>query len=370
MSYDIIVSGHLCADLLPDTVNTPLSALSSPGKIFEVGKLEMATGGAVSNTGLALNQLGVNVGLMTAVGDDMLGRVIIARIKDYGAHLADLVRVRENEDSSYSVILSPINTDRIILHCPGNNEQFSAADIDFDLVAQAKIFHLGYPPLLPRLFADDGQMLVDIYKRVYDMGVVTSLDMALPDPASEGGQVAWRPIMARTLPYVDVFIPSLEEIIFMLRREDYDRWQGRPIEHVTVSYLRKVADELLDMGVAITGIKLGEYGLFVRCSEKPGRFDRLKTLGLDCGAWCGFEGVHPTFDVKLVGSVGAGDSAYGAFLAGLLRGLPPEDVVRMACAVGASNVEAHDATSGIRSWDATLARINAGWETSSKQLPE
>ena len=96
----------------------------------------------------------------------------------------------------------------------------------------------------------------------------------------------------------------------------------------------------------------------------------MQRLGLNCREWCGFEGVHPTFDVKLVGSVGAGDSAYGAFLAGLLRGLPPEDVVRMACAVGASNVEAHDATSGIRSWDDTLARINAGWETSPKQLPE
>ncbi|MAU09940.1 MAG: carbohydrate kinase family protein [Anaerolineaceae bacterium] len=370
MGYDIIVSGQLCADLLPDTAHLPLSALSSPGKIFEVGKLEMATGGGVANTGLALNRLGVTVGLMATVGDDMLGRVIIDFLKDEGAHLADLVKVRPNEDSSYSVILSPTNTDRIILHCPGTNEQFTDADIDFELVSQAKIFHLGYPPLLPRLFANEGDMLVAIYQRVYDMSVVTSLDMALSDLASAGGQVDWRPIIQHTLPYVDVFIPSLEEIAFMLRRADYDRWQGRPIEHVTISYLRKLANDLLAMGVAIAGIKLGEYGLFLRCSEELGRFDRLQRLGLNCREWCGFEGVHPTFDVKLVGSVGAGDSAYGAFLAGLLRGLPPEDVVRMACAVGASNVEAHDATSGIRSWDDTLARINAGWETSPKQLPE
>jgi hypothetical protein len=49
------------------------------------------------------------------------------------------------------------------------------------------------------------------------------------------------------------------------------------------------------------------------------------------------------------------------FLAALLRDLAPTQAVTIAAAVGACNVEAADATSGIHSWSETLARIEAGW---------
>lgn len=61
---DVIVSGHMCLDLLPDMRDVPLDGMASPGRLFEIGALEMSTGGAVSNTGLALHKLGIDVGLM------------------------------------------------------------------------------------------------------------------------------------------------------------------------------------------------------------------------------------------------------------------------------------------------------------------
>jgi hypothetical protein len=45
----------------------------------------------------------------------------------------------------------------------------------------------------------------------------------------------------------------------------------------------------------------------------------------------------------------------------LLRGLTPAEAVTMAVAVGAGNVEAAYALSGLRSWDATRARVAGGW---------
>ena len=142
MAYDVIVSGHLYADVLPNTPHLPLQALSSPGKLYEIDDLNIATGGSVSNTGLALHCLGINVGLMTTVGDDLLGRVIIAKLKDYAPQLSELIKTRPNEASSYSIILSPENSDRIILHCAGNNIHFDIADIDFNLINEAKYFIL------------------------------------------------------------------------------------------------------------------------------------------------------------------------------------------------------------------------------------
>jgi len=69
----------------------------------------------------------------------------------------------------------------------------------------------------------------------------------------------------------------------------------------------------------------------------------------------------PCFRVEVVGTTGAGDAAIAGFIAGLLRGLAPAATLTAAVAVGACNVEAADALSGIRPWDETLGRIAAGW---------
>jgi hypothetical protein len=42
--------------------------------------------------------------------------------------------------------------------------------------------------------------------------------------------------------------------------------------------------------------------------------------------------------------------------------------VTMATAVGACNVEAADALSGICSWEATCARLDAGWQRRPLQI--
>lgn len=368
--YDIVVSGHLCADLIPETSNLSLTALSSPGKLYEVDALEITTGGSVSNTGLALHKLGINVGLMTTVGDDLLGRVIIAKLKDRDPKLGDMIAMRPNEASSYSIILSPENADRIILHCTGNNEHFSQTDIDYELVKQAKIFHLGYPPLLPQLYANDAHEMVTIFRRVYEMGVLTSLDMAHPDPNGISGQVDWRGILVLTLPYVDIFLPSIEEIVFMLRHSDYDQWSGDVLPNINHDYLRALADDLLEMGSTIVGFKLGELGFYLRTSGDIQKFERFGKIGQFGDSWHGLDLWHAPYSVQVVGTTGAGDSAYGGFLAALLRGLDAEKVMDITCAVGACNVEAHDAASGVLDWHTTLKRINTGWELSEVKLNE
>jgi hypothetical protein len=45
----------------------------------------------------------------------------------------------------------------------------------------------------------------------------------------------------------------------------------------------------------------------------------------------------------------------------LLRGRSPEEALMYACAVGACNVEAADALSGLQTWEETELRIKNGW---------
>jgi len=65
--------------------------------------------------------------------------------------------------------------------------------------------------------------------------------------------------------------------------------------------------------------------------------------------------------VQVVGTTGSGDATIAGFLAGLLHGLPPERVIAAAVAVGACNVEAADAISGIPTWAEVQRRIQSGW---------
>ena len=50
------------------------------------------------------------------------------------------------------------------------------------------------------------------------------MDMAAVDADSEAGRADWEAILKRVLPYVDFFVPSVEELCFMLDRPRYESW--------------------------------------------------------------------------------------------------------------------------------------------------
>jgi sugar/nucleoside kinase (ribokinase family) len=72
--------------------------------------------------------------------------------------------------------------------------------------------------------------------------------------------------------------------------------------------------------------------------------------------------LSPCFEAdRVAGTTGAGDCTIAGFLAGLLRGEGPAEAATSATAVGASSVEAADATGGIPPWPEVAARLRAGW---------
>ena len=366
---DILVGGHLCLDLIPGMSHVSAEDMTTPGRLYTIDPIAVSTGGAVSNTGLALHRLGVNVQLLATVGDDLIGQMILMVLQQRDPKLTARIKIKTGQPSSSTIALSPLNADRTFLHCTGTNDSFGVDDIDFNMVGQAKIFHLGYPTLLPHVVEDDGEDLQAIFFKAKETGVVTSLDMAQPDPNGRIAHLNWPLIFQRTLPHVDIFLPSIEEMILILRRKDYDRWMPYILPHLTRDYLRELADELLAMGVVITGFKLGEMGMYLR-TAKAELFHRLDRLNLNVEEWADQEYWIPAFEVKMVGTTGAGDSAYAGFLAALLKNSSPLEALRWACAVGACNVEAADATSGIKKWSETATRLASDWPTRSERLPD
>jgi sugar/nucleoside kinase (ribokinase family) len=355
-SPQVVVCGHICLDVIPTFPggSAALSDLLVPGKLINVGPALASSGGTVSNTGLALHRLGVPVRLMGKVGDDLFGRAILDIVRAHGPTLTEGMLVTQDAPTSYTIVISPPGADRVFLHCPGANDTFAADDVPYHQLSGARLFHFGYPPLMRRMYADGGGELASLLRRAREQGLVTSLDMALPDPASEAGRAPWREIMERVLPFTDVFVPSLDETLFMLGRG--------PAARPDATLLSDVASELLNMGASVVVLKLGAEGLYLRTASDTSKLAALAPcLAAATAAWTARELLAPCFEVEVVGTTGSGDCTVAGFLAGLLHGLPPEGAMAAAVAVGACSVEAADATSGVPTWERVQERMRSGW---------
>ncbi len=366
----VVVAGHTCLDLIPKLPAgaSSLTEVLAPGQMLQVGAMTVANGGTVPNTGLALNRLGVPVRLVGKVGDDPIGRLTLDLLRRHSAGLADAMVVDAEADSSYTVILSAPGIDRTFLHNPGPNDTFEAEDILEATLAGATLFHFGYPTLMRQMFQEGGRALQAVFHLAKAQGLVTSLDVSQPDPRSEAGRADWRAILARVLPDVDLFLPGLEEALFMVDRDRFERLQdevgvGEMLETVDESLLGDVAGALIDLGTAVVGLKMGDQGMYLRTTDDAARWRALSSLlPLDTRVWADRELLAPAFQANLVGTTGAGDCTAAGFLAGMLRGLAPEVTLTAAVATGSSNVEAADALSGVPSWEALWARVEKGWE--------
>jgi len=372
---DVVVAGHICVDLIPrfpEGLGDDLTRILVPGKLVNIRNAELSTGGAVSNTGLALQRLGLKVAVMGNIGDDFFGKAILNKLKPYGAQKG--MSIVQGEGTSYTIVIAPPGIDRVFLHNPGANDTFGPEDVNLDIVQEVSLFHFGYPPLMKRMYQNDGVELVEVFRKVKETGVTTSLDMSLPDPSSPSGKVDWDFILQRVLPYVDIFVPSAEETMFMLDKERFfakekEAGSRDVLEFFNVGEYSELAERLLSYGAKIVSLKTGYLGLYVRTASS----DVLRGIGrakpCDLHNWSDRELLEPSFRVDHVASAtGSGDSAIAGFLAAYLKGQSIESCIKYACVVGAQNVQVLDAVSGVRSWEETTRQLESNWPKSQIAL--
>jgi sugar/nucleoside kinase (ribokinase family) len=333
----VLVVGHVCLDIIPSL--GPRIEFE-PGKLIEAGPAELATGGAVANVGLALHRLGVDVGLLGKISDDLFGRALLSILDG----LTDRMVVAAGAPSSYTVVLNSVGTDRMFIHAPGCNATFSTADVSDDALRSADWMHFGYPPLLARMFEDGGSELVDVFHRAKSAGLTTSLDMSLPDPDSPAGKANWRNILQRVLPLCDFFLPSADEMRFV-----FPETLDAPAQ----------AEICAELGAKVVGIKMGERGLYCRPAARPCELGN----GIPrSDFWVGEPFVAEPFQVEVAGTTGAGDATIAGLIAYAIAGHRPKETLTFASAVGAFSCERADAVSGIPSREAVERRISNGWK--------
>lgn len=356
-ALDVVVAGHLCLELIPRFLNPAglkINEILRPGSLVNTAEMTMGTGGAVSNTGFALKIFGCHATFIAKVGNDAIGAMTLDILGKYGS--PDGVVITDNVNSSYTVCIAPAGVDRIFLHCPGANDEFTHRDIDFKQVKKARLFHFGYPTLMKKLFQNDGKEVVRLLKKAKQTGVTTSLDMTLPDPNSDAGKTDWNRIYRQLLPAVDIFMPSIEEAYYTLFPEKYlDRlakFDGEEmIDHFTPDEYAEIADRFLAMGCAMVVLKSGHNGWYFKSASAARLQNMGKATPSNTAQWADAEVWCPAFAATSVASAaGAGDNSIAAFLAAILRDYPLFECLKLANCAGYLNLKSLDTLGGLPSW--------------------
>jgi sugar/nucleoside kinase (ribokinase family) len=364
-TFDVAAAGHICFDIIPkflDTGAKTIGEILTPGKLVNMGPVATSTGGPVSNTGIGLNILGMDVRFMAKVGDDAFGSAVAEKLAAVAS--AEGLKMEKGGNTSYTVALAPPGIDRIFLHHPGTNNTFTSEDVDYELVGQARHFHLGYPPLMAALYANEGEQLAEVFRKAKEAGATTSLDMSLPDPSSESGQAAWDKIARKMLPYVDVFLPSIEEAVFMMQRDRFMEMKQKHggaelIDFFDVSDYTQLADQFIDMGSKLVALKSGHRGFYMKTADKSRFREMGRAKPADSDNWSNRELWAPAYNIDPIASAtGSGDSSIAGFLSAFLRGETIEQSLRYANCVGGCNLTELDALSGIKNWSETTALLN------------
>lgn len=274
-----------------------------------IEQIRLTVAGTAAGTAVDLAKLGADVTAIGAIGEDELGNFVENTMQRYGIHTANLRRKSSAQTSATMLPIRP-NGDRPALHVLGTNGELEESDIDLDVVAQADFLHLGGTFLMPKL---DGEPSARILEHAKANGVTTTLDVLAverPDLLE---------VIAPCLPFVDYFMPGLEEAVMISGLSDRS----------------EVIRFFLDRGVGHTVFKMGAQGSSVASREA----DEIRI---------------PAYAVEMVDSTGCGDAYCAGFIVGLSKGWSVEEAARLGSACGSLVATGLGSDAGITDLERTI----------------
>ena len=291
---DLLVLG----DINPDVI------VSAPGLHPEFGQVEqlvdraaMVLAGSAAITAVGAARLGLSVGICGVVGDDDLGRLMLACLTDAEVDVTQ-VRIDAHLPTGVSVILDR-GDDRAILTAPGTISALAPVDLDKLGRTPARHVHAASYYLMSDIYRES---LPAFFRGWRERDVGTSMDSNW-DP-----QRRWD--LQAILRHCDLFLPNEGELIGVA---------GSPI-------VDRALDIVAELGCDVA-VKRGQSGGVARVAGHTYRVARTPT-------------------VEFVDSIGAGDSFDAGFIAGRLLGYDGGKCLAMAVAAGSLSTSAPGGTSG------------------------
>lgn len=298
--FDVACIGILVADVIAK----PVDNIPKKGLLGLIDNITLHSGGCAMSASIDMSKIGLKTALLGKIGNDSFGAFLKNTLIHHNVNIEGLAIDSENQTSA-SVVLSDSSGERTFLHCIGANGTFCKDDINWDVIKDSKVVFVAGTMLMDTF---DGEHCASVLKKCKQMGKITVLDTAWD---SKG---RWMDVLEPCMPYIDVFLPSIEEATELSGKIDPN----------------EIADVFFEKGVKQIAIKMGSNGCYLRESKE--------TDGITV----------PPYKVKAVDTTGAGDSFCAGFITGLVKGMSFEDCGRFANAVGAHCVSAMGATTGIK----------------------
>jgi len=298
--FDILVAGEINPDLILSGDVAP--EFGQVEKLVDHATLAIGSSSAIFACGAA--RLGLQVGFVGVCGADIFGRFMLEEMQKQNVDVSHVI-VREDGDTGLSVILNQKH-DRAILTHPGLVAELKASDIPDTLLRQAQHLHVASYFLQTNLQPG----LPDLFRRARDLGLTTSLDTNY-DPSEK-----WTGF-DELLSVTDVFLPNEKEALSLSGESNVDEAASR-----------------LGSKLEALAIKLGEDG----------------ALGIRNGERVRVASVR----VKVVDTVGAGDSFDAGFIYGYLKHWGLEKSLQLACTCGALSTQAQGGTTAQPTFDEAM----------------
>lgn len=190
----ILCVGEMVADIVVRPV--PADVQQRDSTIVE--EISVVNGGDALNTAVGLGRLGHDVAFIGKAGKDDFGRMLVDIARNAGVDVSH-VKVSQIYDNSKVVALISADGQRSFLHCPGSNQEFSADDIEEDVLRGKNVFHIGGTFHLPSFDGEKGA--AGVLARAQALGAKTCMDVAF----DHSGR--WLETIGCCLPHLDFSCP-------------------------------------------------------------------------------------------------------------------------------------------------------------------
>jgi sugar/nucleoside kinase (ribokinase family) len=282
--FDLLVVGEVNADVIVRAAD-PRPVFGQVERWVDGIDLVIGSSSVIFACGAA--RLGLRVAMVGIVGDDAMGRFMLASMAERGIDTSAIL-VDPRVPTGASVILASA-TDRAILTAPGTMPLLRVADVPPPLVGKARHVHVGSVFLLDAARAD----LPALFRAARAAGVTTSFDTNWdPRDVWDGGV---RALLAET----DVFLPNAGEATRIAGEADVE----------------VAARALVALGARVVAVKLGPEGALAVTAD-------------------GVTARCPALPVEPIDTTGAGDTFDAGFLAGWLAGRPLGACLALGVACG------------------------------------
>ena len=302
-NYDVSVIGLYCIDVL----GRPITAIPDGGNAFFIDQIRLTVAGTAGGTVIDCAKLGMHALAVGAVGNDEKGRFVLDTLAGFGIDTARMQR-HDGVHTAASILAVRPNGERPCLHVRGSSEALLVTADEYPGVLDARFVHMGGNGLLSRM---DGKPTADLLAAAKALGRTTTFDLIFATAALMGKLEA-------AMPYVDYFIPSIEEATALCGHSDP----------------RDAARFFLDLGVRTCVLTMGGDGCMV--------IDKDTVIRL------------PAHDIEVVDTTGCGDAFTAGFIAGLHRGWDLERAARLGGTCGALVASGLGSDAGIVDWDRTV----------------